>query len=520
MATNMQDFYPSNSIGRSKQLLGVFEPKTIEDVQYYVEWAIKEKKQLYPVSGGRNWGYGSKSPVEDGSYLLDLSNLNKICEVDQKGHTVTLEAGVTQQQLYDYFQKNNLDYLVPTNGAGPNSTIVGNMCERGYGITPPEDRFQSLLCCTVILPDGKIWKPLLSEMGLEHLDKLFKWGVGPYLEGIFTQSNLGIVVEATLSIKPRPEFIECFVFQIDDENLEIVTETIAHLKSELGSILGGVNLMNGRRMLSMSSENRKNLGWEKAGAMDKEFLSTALKDYGLCAWSGLGTLYGPKSVVRTVKSFIKKALNKHCKRILFLSPQKTKCLRSVFSYIPGGLARNIEGVLERLEEGQKILMGTPQQTALRLAYWQGCLKPADENDLDPARDKCGLIWYSPLVPTRAKYARDYVEMVERVCLKYSIEPLITLTFFDHRVADSTVPILFDQSSEAQTKAAHDCYLELLEEGHKIGVFPYRFPISNMGEIYERAANGNYWSLVKKIKETMDKDALLSRGRYCPSSKSV
>src|SRR5690606_27938657 len=132
-----------------------------------------------------------------------------------------------------------------------------------YGITPPEDRFQSLLSCTVVLPSGEVWRPLLSEIGLESLDKLFKWGVGPYLDGVFTQSNLGIVVEATLSIKPRPEYIECFVFQVDEDKLEAVTESIARLKSELGSILGGVNLMNGRRMLSMSSNNRKNLGWKE-----------------------------------------------------------------------------------------------------------------------------------------------------------------------------------------------------------------------------------------------------------------
>lgn len=518
MSTN-KPFYPLTSIGQSKRLLGVFEPKTLKEIQEAVEWANKEKKHLYPISGGHNWGYGAKSPVEDDCYLLDLSNLNNIQGVDVYAHTVTLQAGVTQQQLYNYFNQNNLDYLVPTNGAGPKSTIIGNMCDRGYGITPPEDRFQSLLSCTVVLPSGEVWRPLLSEIGLESLDKLFKWGVGPYLDGVFTQSNLGIVVEATLSIKPRPEFIECFVFQIDENKLEAVTESIARIKSELGSILGGVNLMNGRRMLSMSAKNRKNLGWEVDTPMTNEFLASALKDYGLSPWSGLGTLYGPTPVVKAARAFIKKQLKKDCRRILFLSPKKTQLLRQAFSWIPGGAARNIESVLQRLEEGQKILIGIPQQTALRLAYWWGSIKPADENDLDPARDKCGLIWYAPLVPVRGEIARKYVEMVQRVSLKHAIEPLITLTFFDHRLADSTVPILFDLSSETSTKAAHACYLELVEEGYKIGVFPYRFPISNMDEIYKRATKGSYWSVVQSIKSALDKNSVLSPGRYCPNKKS-
>ena len=352
---------------------------------------------------------------------------------------------------------------------------------------------------------------------MESLDRLFKWGVGPFLDGLFTQSNLGIVVQATLTIRPKPEYIECFVFQVDEKNFEAVIDGVAQIKSELGSILGGVNLMNGRRMLSMSSPSRQDLGWSEASPMTQDFLSSALKEYGLSAWSGLGTLYGPKPVVKAARALIKKHLKKDCKRVLFLSPRKTYNLRKLFSWIPGGAARNLEAVLQRLEEGQKILMGIPQQTALRLAYWWGGVKPADESNLDPARDKCGLIWYSPLVPIRGKIARQYVEMVQRVCLKHSIEPLITLTCFDHRLVDSTVPILFDQNSEASIAVAHACYEDLIEEGFKIGVFPYRFPITHMDEIYKRASKGSYWSTVQKIKNALDKDSILSPGRYCPSN---
>ena len=62
-----KSFYPPTSIGKAKRILGVLQPKTIEEVQSFVEWANKENKSLYPISGGRNWGYGSKSPVEGNS---------------------------------------------------------------------------------------------------------------------------------------------------------------------------------------------------------------------------------------------------------------------------------------------------------------------------------------------------------------------------------------------------------------------------------------------------------------------
>jgi FAD/FMN-containing dehydrogenase len=58
--------------------LEVMRPRSVEDVRDIVEDARRHGRPLYPVSTGRNWGYGSASPVVAGCTLVDLSGMNRI----------------------------------------------------------------------------------------------------------------------------------------------------------------------------------------------------------------------------------------------------------------------------------------------------------------------------------------------------------------------------------------------------------------------------------------------------------
>ena len=45
------------------------------------------------------------------------------------------------------------------------------------------------------------YRTALRETGGDELARLFKWGIGPYATGLFTQSGFGIVTR--MSIIPR-----------------------------------------------------------------------------------------------------------------------------------------------------------------------------------------------------------------------------------------------------------------------------------------------------------------------------
>ena len=90
-------------------------------------------------------------------------------------------------------KQNNLPFLVPVTGAGPSCSLLGNALERGYGITPHSDHFAAVTALRAVLPSGEIYQSAIAEAGGKDVDYAYKWGVGPYLDGIFTQSSLGIV---------------------------------------------------------------------------------------------------------------------------------------------------------------------------------------------------------------------------------------------------------------------------------------------------------------------------------------
>ncbi|MFZ4701015.1 MAG: hypothetical protein ACOYMG_13275, partial [Candidatus Methylumidiphilus sp.] len=136
--------------------------------------------------------------------------------------------------------------------------------------------------------------------------------------------------------------------------------------------------------------------------------------------------------------------------------------------------------------------------------------PSAGTPMDPAKDGCGLIWYSPLVPMKPEAVMRYVEMVRAVCLQYRMEPLITLTSLSDRCFDSTVPLLFDRAKPAEVERANECYLELLEAGLKQGFIPYRLSVRHMDML---ESHGGIPNCLQDIKRALDPGNILAPGRY-------
>jgi FAD/FMN-containing dehydrogenase len=164
-----------------------------------------------------------------------------------------------------------------------------------------------------------------------------------------------------------------------------------------------------------------------------------------------------------------------------------------------------------LARSLQLVAGRPNEMALPLCYWQGGKLPPPGLAVDPARDACGLMWYAPLVLMKPEQVSDYVAMVEGIMKTYCLEPLITLTSISDRCFDSTVPLLFDSRSETSRRNAEACFWALLKAGRDRGFLPYRVGIQAMEWLTE--GGGNYWQIVRKIKEALDPHSILAPGRY-------
>ncbi|MEP1216147.1 MAG: FAD-binding oxidoreductase [Marinobacter sp.] len=507
--------FGASTTGATRSIPAVLRPENQDQVAEVLRVAQRWEVAVYPVSTGNNWGYGSANPVENDCVILDLSRLDRISGFDPEMGVITVEPGVTQGALRDFLDRHEGNYLVPVTGAGPTCSILGNALERGYGITPITDHFAAVTKIEAILPDGTRYQTPLSELGAGEVDGLFKWGLGPYLDGLFSQGNFGVVVNMTIALAPVPETVTAFFFSTkDDAKLEALVPTVRAVLRALGGSVVAINLLNSQRMLSMMTPFPE----DKAvnGVLPAHDVERMADSHGVPAWSGVGAIYASKEVARAARRTLRRLLGPVTDRLIFINQRKVDTVRNVARLLPGRLATRVKGMANTLSGALEIMHGRPNDVALSLAYWRSGELPAPGQAKNPARDGCGLIWFAPLVPIRGNDVRRYVDMIERVCPQYGINPLITLTTVNDRCFDSTVPLLFDRGNADATARANDCYRALVTEGQKEGFLPYRLNVDAMGILN---TNGSAFSrLASQLKAAVDPNFILAPGRYVPRIK--
>jgi 4-cresol dehydrogenase (hydroxylating) len=477
---------------------------------------------IYPISTGNNWGYGSVQDtlLSKPRIVLDLGALKKITPTSKDLGLITLQPGVTQQGLYDFLNENDWNYMVPVTGAGPNCSILSNALERGYGITPRTDHFLAVNALKAYLPHPDLCQDLFSSAisamdasETDFIDKSFKWGLGPYIDGLFTQSNMGIVTEVTIRLAPLPEHFSSFYIRVFDENnFEEAIGFIKEFLKDFDGIVGSINLMDRSRLVSMTAKNPNGAG--RHINMTSKQVSEIADGKQLPKWMIVGSIYGCKSIVKATKKELKKrvrglgsvdfsdSLIMRAAKVLFKLPlPKTELISSV------------KEQLKSLDEGIEIMLGKPNQIALPLAYWRNPKTiPDKSHTMLPDRDECGLLWYAPLIPMDASKIKSFVRFVKSTTPKYGIEPLITFTNLRHDCIDSTIPIVFDLNNDEARSLAHQCLQELLVEGCKQGFVPYRINTSQQVGLDNKNI---FWKTTQLLKTSIDPNNILSPLRYNP-----
>ncbi|WP_245606840.1 FAD-binding oxidoreductase [Simplicispira psychrophila] len=502
--------YGTDTSGLVRKVPAALRIDTEPLLQAVLRVAQHHRVAVYPLSTGHNWGYGSALPARDGSVLLDLSRMQRILHFDPELGVVSVEPGVTQGMLADFLEQGGHDFLVPVTGAGPTCSLLANALERGFGVTPYTDHFGAVTDLQAVLADGSLYRTALHEAGSEELARLFKWGIGPYSAGLFTQSGFGVVTRISIVLARRPACVKMCLFRLaHDELLAPAVLSIRSVLARLPGTVGGIQLMNQHRMLSMSAPYPH----ERAGTnglLPPEVISSLGRHYQVSPWTGFATLYGTQRMVAAAQKEMRIALGPVASRLFFVTPQRTRQLARWARWLPGTKGRALQEWTATLMRSLELVAGRPNETVLPLAYWRSGQHP-DHGALHPGADGCGLTWYAPLVPMRPGDVLNFVRMVHEITPRYGIEPLITLTSLSDRLFDSTVPLLFDRKDPAATAAAAACFDELLHSGKAQGWFPCRVGIDAMPALMEMQDSAR--SFHERLRRSLDPHDILAPGRY-------
>lgn len=490
-----------------QRIPAILRPATCEEVQKCLRIASEFSIPIYPISTGKNWGYGSGVPVTDGCVLLDLSRMNQILDFSEDLGYVTVEPGVTQGQLLNFLQARKSGLWIDGTGSSPDCSLVGNTLERGFGHTPYGDHFANVCSFEVVLVNGEVLNTGAARFAGAAAAPVYRWGLGPSLEGLFAQSNFGVVTRMTFWLMPAPQYFQAFFFRCDDDGgLPALVEALRPLRMS-GTLRSAIHIANDYKVLAGIQQ----YPWsDTAGSTPlKQDLMAGLRarlNFG--AWNGSGGLYGTRAQVAEARKLLRKALAGKVTKLQFLD-DRLLALATRFSSAFGLLARwDIRRVLELVRPVFGLMKGIPTDQPLRSAYWRKRGAPPAQMNLD--RDRCGLLWCSPVAPAEGKHARALADLSTRILLSHGFEPMLSITLITDRALICVISITYDRDEPGEDQRALACYHELEEELRSKGYLPYRLGIQSTLTL---KGDEPYGKFLEGIKRAADPDGILAPGRY-------
>ena len=489
----------------SRQVKAILMPGTVDDVRECVRIANEHGLPLYPISTGKNWGYGSGAPTAD-ACILDLSRLNRIVDFSEDLAYVTVEPGVTQRQLYEFLQSRRSKLWMDATGASPDCSVLGNTVERGFGHTPYGDHFGHVCGLEVVLPNGDVVHTGFARFAGAKAAPVYRWGVGPVLDGLFSQSNLGIVTRMTMWLMPAPEHFEACFFRCDrDEDLPGLIDALRPLRLN-GTLPSAAHIANDYKVIA----GIQIYPWEeKKGATPllPEDLPAFRKKLNCGAWNGSVGLYGTRAQVAEARRLLRQALRGRVSKMQFLDDRKLELAAQFarpYSMVTGW---DITRALELVRPVYGLMRGIPTEKPLRSCYWR---KRAVPETLDVDRDGCGLVWCSPVAPLDGRHAAAISAIASRILLAHGFEPMISITLLTERAIGCVVSISYDRAIPGEDERAAACHRELLAELNAAGYVPYRLGLDSMDQM---RTTDSFNNLLQALKDSIDPKAILAPGRY-------
>ncbi|MCP8891014.1 FAD-binding oxidoreductase [Sphingomonas faeni] len=295
-------------------------PDTSEQVVELIKIANRYKIPVYPISTGKNLGYGGAAPAVAGSVVLDLKRMNRIVEIDERNGYVVVEPGVSYFDLYSYIQEKGLKLWIdcPSPGWG---SLIGNALDGGVGVTLASYRnhFDAQCGIEVVLPNGRMMRTGMGAMPNARTWQQFRPGFGPRIDGLFKQSNFGVVTKMGFWLMPPPENFATGVVTVPKfrdliplvdvigrleqskivQGLWTLSSPTTGVRGDAAHIVGGVPPQIDPRISAVLND--------PAGA-DMTKLDVAAQAAGVPFWACEFNLYGPGKLITAQWDCIRDAI--------------------------------------------------------------------------------------------------------------------------------------------------------------------------------------------------------------------
>ncbi len=461
-------------------------PASVEEVQAIVKIANALKIPLYPFSTGKNLTYGGAAPVLSGSVILELKRMNRILEVSEKNAFALVEPGVTYFDLYRHIRENQLKLWIDCPDPGWGS-LVGNALDHGAGRTalPYRDHFEAHCGMEIVLADGNLVRTGMGALPGAQTWQQFRNGVGPIVDGLFAQSNFGVVTKMGFWLMPEPEAgLTASVTVPRHDDIVPFVDILANLiyRGIIPSQTGLVSpVLNGPSTAELTA-----LRMKPGGASPDEYDAYA-KSKGLPFWSSQFTFYGPPKVIEAQWSYVQER----------------------FSAIPGvAIKEDLRFEFPLSDEqvqavSDKCVLGIPSLILFTSRRFPG--GPPLEGHMD----------FSPIVPIDGKTVAEALALFGKLFAEAGIEALGGVPQFYHTRALTLIYAIPTGRDPETNRKARETFSKAVDIAAAHGWGEYRVHPAMMEQVVGTYGFNDHAMrrLHETLKDAIDPNGILSAGRY-------
>lgn len=480
-------------------------PDSTAQVQEIVRVCNRYRIPLYTISTGKNLGYGGSAPAYSGSVVLDLKRMNRVLEVNEANAYALVEPGVSYFDLYRYIQERKLKVWIDCPDPGWGS-VLGNAIDRGGGYTAANYRnhFDAHCGMEIVLPDGELLRTGMGAIPNAQTWQQYKTGCGPWVDGIFSQSNYGIVTKMGFWLMPQPEaYLRCKVSLPRYKDLKTLVETLNYLENariiqgfpDIASPLlmyppiGQVQLWNENGPpVTMDEEHKKLFGGATLG-YSPELEAFGIRK-GIPYWDLWVSYYGPMEVIEAQW----KATQRH------------------FSHVDGARFTVVDRTTLPIDPAKASEFHEPEFGVPSLrAFSIGARTP-----FNPTPSK-GHMWFSPIVPRTYDAIIEANEVFGKAAKDLGMPLFRSFTLPACFWERAFIFILATPVTEdpATNKHYRDGFQKLIKIGGERGWGEYRTAPVFQESVMDVYSFNNHAlrRFHQTLKDAIDPNGILSAGRY-------
>lgn len=503
------DRYQTATFTTINSVIGVAYPLSTAEVLQIFEVAKDLSLVVYPVSGGKNWGLGSAAPTDDRSLIIDLSRMNRILEFNEELSYITVEPGVTFGQVSEFLREKGSDLFFAMIGGPSKASLIGNAVERGDGVGPHGDRATQIAALEVALPRGELLQTGFGAYGEFLVNSLTPHAPGPDIQGLFLQSNFGIVTKMTFWLRKKPKVFHGMIFTLN------VNQSLGEVLSSLRELQGqGIIMPNSFALWSVWKALASQGQYPWAATSNKVLSESELRRFipriwRDVEWCGYIALYSAsKSHARATERILKQQLKGKVSSAIPLNRTTNFLARFFKRPIKWALGIDPDSMMNSFYR-QPVALGNPMDMNVKSLYWRKRSAPAGE--MEPHKDRCGLHWVCHSVPFRAEDIIRVDKIIDEACLKNGFEPNLAFLNTSERILRLFAVLTYDRDVPGEDNRADRWLREVLSSLTQSGYPPFRLGVQMMDGF--QPTSPVFCNFLSNIRKFADPFGILAPKRY-------